>query len=113
MESELKANGVAAVIVYCVNDGAVMQAWEKDQKVAAESLVKFYADTSSKVTEALGLVLDHAGPMGVLGNHRCKRFAAIIDNGVVKKVCVSAKENDPAGDDDPSASLVDNMLKFL
>lgn len=28
----LKA-GIQAVIVYCVNDAAVMQAWGKDQKV--------------------------------------------------------------------------------
>jgi len=81
--------------------------------VATGHLVKFYADPSSEVTQALGLVLDHAGPMGVLGNERCKRFAAIVDNGVVKKVCVSASDTDPAGDSDPSASCVDNMLKFL
>lgn len=113
MESELKAKGIASVIVFCVNDGAVMKAWEKDQQVPEDSMVKLYGDPTSAVTQALGLVLDHEGPMGVLGNTRCKRFAAIIDNGVVKKVCVSANDTDPAGDDDPSASLAESMLTFL
>jgi hypothetical protein len=29
-------------------------------------------------------VLDHPGPMGVLGYKRCKRFALYIVDGVVK-----------------------------
>jgi 2-Cys peroxiredoxin 5 len=111
--SELKGKGVDAVIIFCVNDGAVMQAWEKDQKVPADDLVKFYADPSSDLTQKLGLVLDHEGPMGVLGNKRCKRFSALIEDGVFKKVFISAKDNDPAGDDDPSLSCVENMLTNL
>jgi len=81
--------------------------------VATGHLVKFYADPASDVTQALGMVLDHAGPMGVLGYERCKRFAAIVDNGVVKKVCVCDSDKDPAGDNDPSVSCVENMIKFL
>ena len=30
-QSELKAKGISEVIVYCVNDMAVMEAWAKDQ----------------------------------------------------------------------------------
>lgn len=30
-QSELKAKGISEVVVYCVNDMAVMEAWAKDQ----------------------------------------------------------------------------------
>jgi len=32
-ESELKSKGVDEVIVVCINDAAVMDAWADDQKV--------------------------------------------------------------------------------
>ena len=53
------------------------------------------------------MVLDHPGPMGVLGNPRCKRFACLIVDGVIKTMHVSEGENgeDPAGDDDPSGEI--------
>jgi len=54
--------------------------------------------------------LDHPGPMSVLGTNRCKRFAMYVVDGVIKHLEVSASESDPAGDDDPSASCIDNML---
>jgi hypothetical protein len=79
---------VDEVIVYCVNDGAVMQGWEKDQGVkrgssgqffykGQPSMVTFMADTRSELTQALDMVLDDPGVMGALGNPRCKRFALV------------------------------------
>jgi len=109
---ELKAKGVSDVLVYCVNDGAVMDGWAKAQGVQG-SIIQFLGDPSSELTQALGLVLDHPGPMGVLGNPRCKRFSMLIDNGIIKTINVSAAEGDPAGDSDPSASLVGKMLQDL
>ncbi|CAJ1332038.1 unnamed protein product [Effrenium voratum] len=47
---ELKAKGVSDVIVYCVNDTAVMDAWAKDQKVDG-SMVSFYGDGASTLTK--------------------------------------------------------------
>lgn len=111
-EDELKAKGVSDVLVYCVNDGAVMTGWAKDQGVEG-SIVSLLGDPRSEVTEALGLVLDHPGPMSVLGNPRCKRFSMLIDDGIIKTINVAAKEDDPAGDDDPSVSLVEKMLGDL
>jgi peroxiredoxin len=32
-QDALKAKGIEKVYVYCVNDGAVMTAWAKDQKI--------------------------------------------------------------------------------
>jgi len=95
-----------------VNDAAVMKAWAEDQGVAG-SIVSFYADPLSEVTKAFGLVLDDPGVMSVLGVPRCKRFSALIEDGVIKTLNVSAAEGDPAGDDDPSASLVEKMLQDL
>jgi len=111
-EDDLKAKGVSDVLVYCVNDGAVMTGWAKDQGVEG-SIITFLGDPRSEVTKALGLVLDHPGPMSVLGNQRCKRFSMLIDVGVIKTINVAAAADDPAGDDNPTVSLVDKMLSDL
>jgi len=111
-QNELKAHGVSDVIVYAVNDGAVMGAWAKDQGVEG-SIVKLVGDTRSELTKALDLVLDHAGPMGVLGNHRCKRFSMLVNDCIIKTINVAAAEDDPAGDDRPEISMVDKMLEDL
>jgi 2-Cys peroxiredoxin 5 len=73
MQDALKAKGIDEVLVYCVNDGAVMSGWAKDQGVEG-TMITFLGDTRSELTRALGMVLDDPGPMGVLGNPRCKRF---------------------------------------
>jgi len=104
--------GVSDVLVYCVNDGAVMDGWAKDQGVAG-SIIKFFGDPRSEVTKALGLELNDPGPMSVLGNPRCKRFSMFIDDGVIKSINVACKPDDPAGDSDPSASLVEKMIEDL
>jgi len=100
---------VSAVFVMCVNDGAVMKAWAKDQGVDG-SMVTLLADTRCELAKALGVVMDHEGPMHVLGGLRCKRFAILIDDGTVKAVEVSEGPGDPAGDNDPSSSLADNFI---
>lgn len=98
--------------MYAVNDGAVMQAWENDQKTAG-TLVDLMADTRSELTKALDLTLDHPGPMSVLGNPRCKRFSMLVVDGVIKTMNVAAADDDPAGDDRPEISMVDKMLEDL
>jgi len=108
----LKEMGVSDVLVYCVNDGAVMDGWAKDQGVGG-SIIKFLGDPRSEVTEALGLVLNDAGPMSVLGYPRCKRFSMFIDDGVIKSINVCEKPDDPAGDNDPSITLVEKMIEDL
>lgn len=77
------------------------------------SMITFLADTRSELTQALGVVLDHPGPMGVLGNPRCKRFAMYLDDGVIKVFETSEKPDDPAGDSFPESSCVDNMLEQI
>jgi len=89
-----------------------MTAWAADQKVEG-SMITFLGDPRSELTEALGLVLDDKGPMSVLGNPRCKRFSMLIDDGVIKTINVAEAEDDPAGDANPTSTLVEKMLEDI
>mmetsp|Transcript_8314 Transcript_8314/g.18597 ORF Transcript_8314/g.18597 Transcript_8314/m.18597 type:complete len:90 (-) Transcript_8314:83-352(-) len=89
-----------------------MNAWAKDQKVEG-SMISFYGDTTGAFTRALGVEMNHPGPMRVLGNPRCKRHAMIVENNVIKKIFVAEGKDDPAGDDKPDVSLVENILANL
>jgi len=116
-QAELKEKGVAEVLVYCVNDGAVMQAWAKDQGLQG-SIITFLADTRCEFSEAIGMCMDHAGPKHALGNTRCKRFVLVVDDGIVKNVEVSEGPDDPAGDANPAGpitqkTLVEHILTLL
>lgn len=109
----MKAAGIDEVIVYCVNDPAVMQAWGKDQKIE-DSMVTFMADPSGAFTKALSMEMTHPGPpsVGIIG--RCKRFALYVNGDEeIKATVVSEGPDDPAGDDDPSQTLVENMLEVV
>jgi len=50
----LKALGIDEVIIYCVNDGAVMDAWAKDQKVDGSDTITMMGDPSGSVTRGSG-----------------------------------------------------------
>lgn len=89
-----------------------MQAWAKDQGTT-ESSVSLLGDPAGELTKALGLQLDHPGPMSVLGYPRVKRFSALVDNGVVKTLNVCEDPNDPAGDSYPEITLAEKMLEDL
>ena len=115
-EAELKAAGIDEVLVYCVNDGAVMAGWAADQGIAG-SMITFLADTRAELTKALGLELTHEGPMHALGNMRCKGFAAIVEDGTITHLNVSEADGDPAGDNDPEGPVtaltrVETMLQL-
>merc|ERR1712125_291239 len=89
-----------------------MNAWAESQGTEG-SIITLYGDPRSEVTKALDVVLDHPGPMSVLGNPRCKRFSMLVKDCVVKTLNVAAAEDDPAGDDRPEISMVDKMLEDL
>ena len=99
------------MLVYCVNDMAVMQAWFDDMMIKPSSILTPLADPTRSFTKALDLEMEGTPPQ--LGYVRSKRFAAVFDDGKCTNLFVSAAPGDPAGDDDPSVSLVENVLKSL
>lgn len=92
---ELKAKGVDEVVVTGVNDVFVMGAWAKH--TGGEGKVTFLADGSAHFAKAMGLTLD-LGERG-LGT-RSKRYAMVVENGVVKSMAVEAS---PGQADETSA----------
>jgi len=111
-QDALKEAGIDEVLVYCVNDGAVMQAWGEDQGIKG-SMVTFMGDPYGEFTKACDMELTHPGPISVGIVGRCKRFAMHVVDNIVKYVAVSESEDDPAGDADPSATCYDAMLKAI
>ncbi len=90
----------------------LVQAWGKDQGIEG-SFVTFLADPAAELTKALGMEMTDSGPpsVGIIG--RCKRFAIHADDEEIKAIEVSEGPDDPAGDNDPSKTLADNMLKVV
>ncbi|KAG2184574.1 hypothetical protein INT43_000483 [Umbelopsis isabellina] len=99
---ELKAKGVDFIGCVAVNDAFVMTAWGKS--VGNEGEVTLLADPAGELAKALDLNFDATG---VLGNHRYKRFAAVVEGGVVKQLFV---EPDNTG---LNVSLAENVIKQL
>ena len=78
----LKAKGVDTIAVTAVNDASVMDAWKK--ATAADKL-EFLADGSAVFAKAIDLATDlSANGMGT----RSRRYAMLVDDGVVKKLQV-------------------------
>jgi len=83
--AQIKDKGVATIACLAVNDAFVMGAWGKQQNTDGKILM--LADGSAAFTKQLGLELDLTGPgMGI----RSKRYAMVVDNGVVKALSVEA-----------------------
>lgn len=86
LADKIKAKGVDSIVCLSVNDAFVMGAWGKSQN--AEELIML-ADGNGAFTKAVGLELDATGfGMGT----RSKRYAMIVDKGVVTHLAV-----EPAG----------------
>ena len=80
---EFKKKGVDEVFCLSVNDGWVMDAWGKDR--GAIGKVTLIADGSGEFTRAMDLALDATGAgLGI----RSQRYAAIIEDGVLKHLAV-------------------------
>jgi 2-Cys peroxiredoxin 5 len=115
-QDKFKAKGIDEILIFCINDAAVMDAWADSQKVGRDgegSMVNFIADTSGALTDALSMRMNHDGPRGVFAQDRCKRFSALVVDGVVKALNVAEAPDDPAGDTNPAVSLAAQMLKDL
>ncbi|WP_244815151.1 peroxiredoxin [Caballeronia sp. Lep1P3] len=79
------AAGIDEIWCVSVNDAFVMNAWGRDLQAAGK--VKMIADGSARFTQALGLDQDLSERgMGI----RSRRYAMVVDNGVVKTLAVEA-----------------------
>lgn len=97
---EIKAKGVDTVACMAVNDAFVMDAWGKSQN--AENILML-ADGNGEFAKAAGLEMDASGfGMG----KRSRRFAMIVDDGVVTHLAV-----EPGAGVDVSAA--DKILAHL
>ena len=80
---ELAAAGVERIVCMAVNDPWVMAAWGRAHGVGDEILM--LGDPMAELTRALGLERDaSASGLGL----RCRRFAAVLDDGVFLYVAV-------------------------
>ena len=78
---DFSKKGVSGVVCLSVNDAFVMGAWGKAQN--AEGKVHMVADGNGELTRKIGLEMDASKfGMGV----RSQRYAAVIDNIVVKSL---------------------------
>ncbi|HXX90219.1 MAG TPA: peroxiredoxin [Acidimicrobiales bacterium] len=83
---ELRARGVGTIACVSVNDPWVMQAWADAQGVG--DAIVMLADGNAEFTRAMGLEWDASGAgLGV----RSKRYAAVLDEGVVISLEVEPK----------------------
>ena len=98
---ELFERGVDRIACVAVNDAFVMKAWGDDQEVGDAILM--IGDGNGDFTKAMGLEMDGSG-FGL--GQRSQRYAAIVDDGVVKKLLV-----EPASGVDVSSS--ENVLANL
>lgn len=95
----LKAKGVDEIICTSVNDVFVMDAWGKAQ--AADNII-MAADGNADFTKALGLELDGSGfGMGI----RSKRYAMIVNNGVIEYLGIDDKGIDASSAETVLANL--------
>lgn len=80
---DIRGKGVDTIACISVNDAWVMGAWGEDQSV--DDKVVMLADGDGDFTAAMGLEFDGRGfGVGV----RSQRYAAIIEDGVVKELLV-------------------------
>lgn len=83
--TELRGKGVQKIVCLAVNDVFVMNAWGKAAGVG--DAIVMAADGNGDYSRALGLEMDaRAHGMGMRG----KRFALVIEDGVVKQLFLEA-----------------------
>jgi peroxiredoxin len=98
----IKAKGVDTIAVTGVNDVFVMDAWKK--ATGAGGKIEFLADGNGDFAKAIDLALDASGVgLGL----RSRRYAMLVEDGVVKKLSV---ESEPGK---AEVSSAENLLKQM
>ena len=100
---EIRAKKVDTIAVTAVNDHWVMHNWSEASGGAGKK-INFLADNNAEFAKAIGLEFDAAAG---LGGTRSKRYAMLVDDGVVKTLNVEAETGKA------EISGADNMIKSL
>ncbi len=100
--AELKAKGIDTIACTAVNDIFVLDYWAKD--TGADGKVLMLSDGSAEFARKIGLDIDLSSRgFGI----RSKRYAMLVDNGVVKVLNV---EDTPPQHDKSSAATLCSMI---
>ena len=100
--AEIKGKGVDAVVCTAVNDIFVLTQWAHD--TGAEGKITMLADGSADFAKLTGLEIDlMARGLGI----RSKRYAMLVDDGVVKVLNV---EDSPPGHGVSSAETMCSLI---
>jgi peroxiredoxin len=99
---EIMAKGVNHIAVTAVNDHWVMHTWK--QASGGDGKVEFLADNNGEFAKAIGLSFDASGGLGGI---RSRRYAMLVDDGVVKVLNVEEQ----AGKAEIASA--ENMLKYI
>ena len=104
---EFQNLGIVKVYCLSVNDAFVMNAWAKDQKLKK---VEVIPDGSAEFTRKMGMLVkkDNLG-FGL----RSWRYAALVDNTVIKKMWIEEGLADNTEEDNYELSSPENILKDL
>ncbi len=97
-----KKKGVDTIAVTGINDVFVFDAWKKS--TGAGGKIEFLADGNGEFAKALDMTIDASGHG--LGT-RSKRYAMLVEDGVVKKLNV---EENPG---QAQTSSAENLLKSM
>jgi glutaredoxin/glutathione-dependent peroxiredoxin len=98
----IRAKNVDAIAVTTANDHWVMQFWA--QHMGAEGKLLFLADNNAEFVKAVGLDFDASAG---LGGTRSKRYAMLVEDGIVKILNVETE----TGKADVSGA--ENLIKSL
>jgi glutaredoxin-like protein len=96
-------SGVDEIVCVSVNDGFIMEQWQKDQDAWN---VRLIPDGNGEFTQGMGMLVDKSN-IG-FGN-RSWRYSMLVRDGVVEKMFIEPEvEGDPFGQSD-----ADTMLAYL
>ena len=102
--AELNAKGIDSVACTAVNDVFVMDSWAKDTGAAGK--IAMLSDDNATFAKAIGLDIDLNAP-GIGLGVRSKRYAMLVDDGVVKVLNV---DEAPPTHDKSSAETLCSMV---
>jgi peroxiredoxin len=101
--NELRQLGVSRILCVAVGDEAAAKAWAQQQELADGSKIQVVTDPNAAFTRFMGMELAPPDAAGA----RSQRYAAVVDDGVLLKVCV---DKSPA---EARASTADTIISVL